>query len=284
MNKKINGFSKNQGQLAEKNKFKASAYMGEINERESEMLAARNKLIDQEEEMRNMSVAKEKLTLERDYLVHELKTLDQRFKDMQTKFNDQARLLASVCTHSKNPAAGLNYLNNEMTQDGQSMTNQDKAREESMRADRIARQMNRSSFMGLGENPPKLYSETDPTQASRPGVAADNVGAGGVFQDKDQTYLTDDSIPSGIYALIDTYREKARNARPGNQLALLIDDFFGEAHSIMKDANLREIARIKNENAVEVTKLKKTIESMQSNGFGVQPAVAAKGHHTAFKV
>ena len=51
--------------------------MGEINERESEMLAARNKLIDQEEEMRNMSVAKEKLTLERDYLVQELKTMDK---------------------------------------------------------------------------------------------------------------------------------------------------------------------------------------------------------------
>ena len=43
--------------------------MGEINEREAELNAARNKLIDQEEEVRNMSVTKEKLTLERDYLV-----------------------------------------------------------------------------------------------------------------------------------------------------------------------------------------------------------------------
>jgi len=41
----------------------------------------------------------------------------------------------------------------------------------------------------------------------------------------------------------------------------LIDDFFGEAHAIMKDANLREIARIRNENAVEIMKLKKVIES-----------------------
>ena len=62
--------------MAEKNKFKASTYMGEINEREQELNAARNKLIDQEEEVRNMSVTKEKLTLERDYLVAELKTLD----------------------------------------------------------------------------------------------------------------------------------------------------------------------------------------------------------------
>jgi len=41
---------------------------------------------------------------------------------------------------------------------------EDMARDESMRADRIARQMNRSSFMGLGENPPRLMSEQDPTQ------------------------------------------------------------------------------------------------------------------------
>ena len=44
------------------------------------------------------------------------------------------------------------------------VTVEDVAREESMRADRIARQMNRSSFMGLGENPPQLVSEQDPTQ------------------------------------------------------------------------------------------------------------------------
>ena len=141
---------------------------------------------------------------------------------------------------------------------------EDVARDESMRADRIARQMNRSSFMGLGENPPNLMSEQDPTQ--QPGRSLNGPGQGGVFgvnsqfHDKDQSYLTDESVPSGIYALIDTYRIKARSCRPGNQLALLIDDFFGEAHAILKDAHLRELARMKNENAVEVTKLKKVIE------------------------
>ena len=62
--------------------------MGEINEREQELNAARNKLIDQEEEVRNMSVTKEKLTLERDYLVAELKTLDRAMKDLKVKFDD----------------------------------------------------------------------------------------------------------------------------------------------------------------------------------------------------
>ena len=136
------------------------------------------------------------------------------------------------------------------------------AREESMRADRIARQMNRSQFMPLGENPPRMFSEQDPTQQAQRSMAGP--GQGGVvfnvFHSKDESYLTDDSVPSGIYALIETYRQKARTVRPGDQLALLIDDFFGEAHAILKDAHLRELARMKNENAVEVTKLKRVVE------------------------
>lgn len=71
-------------------------------------------------------------------------------------------------------------------------------------------------------------------------------------------------MPSGIYALIDSFRKRARTVRPGDQLALLIDDFFGEAHAILKDSHLRELARMKNENAVEVTKLKKVIERAAS--------------------
>ena len=103
------------------------------------------------------------------------------------------------------------------------------------------------------------------------------------FHDKDQSYLQDDSVPSGIYALIDTYRQKARTVRPGDQLALLIDDFFGEAHAILKDAHLRELARMKNENAVEVTKLKRVIEK-QNLGQGYGASVMAPDHHTAYKV
>ena len=60
-------------QLQEKNKFKASSYMGEINEREGELRAARDKLIEQEEENRKLSVKAEKLTSEKDFLVAEIK-------------------------------------------------------------------------------------------------------------------------------------------------------------------------------------------------------------------
>lgn len=141
--------------------------MGEINEREQELNAARDKLIEQEEEMRQTSVTREKLTIERDYLLGELKVMNARMQDLQIKYNDQARLLSSVVSHSKNPAAQQNtsqtYLNASMVNQtgGQNMEGGPDAvsAEESMRADRIARQMNRSSFMGLGENPPRLMSE-----------------------------------------------------------------------------------------------------------------------------
>ena len=262
--------------------------MGEINEREQELTAARDKLIDQEEEMRQSSVNQQKITLERDYLLQELKTLNTRVQELQTKYNDQARLLTSVVSHNKNPAAN-NSQNNILNQSGLNQTEQGSgACEESMRADRIARQMNRSSFMGLGENPPKLFSEQDPTQSaarSLAGPAQGGVfGMNSQFHDKDQSYLTDDSVPSGIYALIDSFRKRARTVRPGDQLALLIDDFFGEAHAILKDSHLRELARMKNENAVEVTKLKKVIEKAASQGQSFGPQMGGSDHHTAFKV
>jgi hypothetical protein len=75
LNKKIAGFSKNQDKLSEKNAFKASNYMGEINERQAELNAARDKLLEQDEEMRQLSVMREKITIERDYLRNELKAV-----------------------------------------------------------------------------------------------------------------------------------------------------------------------------------------------------------------
>ena len=47
-------------------------------------------------------------------------------------------------------------------------------------------------------------------------------------------------------------------------MAMLIDEFFVEANSILKDAQLREIARIRNENNVTVTKLRRVIDTLES--------------------
>ena len=81
-------------------------------------------------------------------------------------------------------------------------------------------------------------------------------------QRKDQIYIADESVPAQIFPLIESYRAKVlqiANSR-GQQVALLIDDFFGEAHAILKDTHLKEIARIRNENNVEIMKLKKSLE------------------------
>ena len=215
--------------------------MGQINEREGELNAARDKLIEQEEELRNMTVTKEKLAHERDYLLKELKVRDKRNQELELKMDDMARLLQSVTSHNKNPAA--QQLNFEGGPE-QQLHSSEAVLEDSKRADRIAGQMNRSAFMGLGENPPKLYSEQQ-------------LNSNNPHFDKDRNYLTDDSVPSAIFALIETYRVKAKQPARGGDI---VDEFFGEAHSIMKDAHLREIARIKNENAVEVMRLKKEIQ------------------------
>jgi hypothetical protein len=49
----------------------------------------------------------------------------------------------------------------------------------------------------------------------------------------------------------------------------------------MKDSNLREIARIRNENLVEITRLKKVIEG---NRQGEGRSLKAPDHHIANKV
>ena len=72
------------------------------------------------------------------------------------------------------------------------------------------------------------------------------------------------------------------------QTALIIDDFFGEAHAILKDTHLKEIARIRNENNVEIMKLKKSLEQrLLSEGFRKSDAIGsfdakARANHSAF--
>ena len=51
------------------------------------------------------------------------------------------------------------------------------------------------------------------------------------------------------------------DSKGGKSTVMLIDDFFGEAHAILKDAHMREIARIRNEHSVEIIKLRKSLES-----------------------
>lgn len=67
-------------------------------------------------------------------------------------------------------------------------------------------------------------------------------------QRKTQVYITDESVPAQIFPLIEDFRARTLELANGNQhAAMIIDDFFGESHAILKDTHLKEIARIRNE-------------------------------------
>jgi C4-type Zn-finger protein len=76
-------------------------------------------------------------------------------------------------------------------------------------------------------------------------------------------------VPQQIFPLIESYRQKVISISNGKeQSALIIDDFFGDSHSILKDTHLKEIARIRNEHNVEIMKLKKNMEArLQKEGL-----------------
>ena len=74
--------------------------------------------------------------------------------------------------------------------------------------------------------------------------------------------MRDDSLPTEVFSVIQSYRDRIIKQTKGSQsAALLFDDFFGEIHALLKDQHMREIARIRNEHSVEVIKLRKNLES-----------------------
>ena len=167
-----------------------------------------------------------------------------------------------------------------------------KAAEEAARNERIAQGTNRSTFMHLDEKKTQLVSESQSTLLKRQG----NSGRSNFSETnrRDQVYISDESVPAPIFPLIESYREKIINISGRKNCALVIDDFFGEAHAILKDTHLKEIARIRNENNVEVMKLKKSLESrLLQEGFTRADAIGsfdkkkggqrAKDNHAAFK-
>jgi hypothetical protein len=79
----------------------------------------------------------------------------------------------------------------------------EKARDAFERFERIAKTTNKSSFMHLSENKPKLISEEG---ASFLGRNSGNV-TDPFKQNADDAYLNDDTVPAEIFGLIARYRE-----------------------------------------------------------------------------
>lgn len=62
--------------------------MTEINDKENEVNQMRDKMMDCEEDMKSLTLGKEKFRLERDYLMTELKNQEKQFKELKQKFDD----------------------------------------------------------------------------------------------------------------------------------------------------------------------------------------------------
>jgi len=130
----------------------------------------------------------------------EYKKQEIAYTDLKRKFDDQTRLLTNVVTHNKNHADSLKTIP-DIACDGNGTTDPaERAKEEAMRSERIAKSMNRSSFMGLGDNPPKLISESGAALTKHVKIAGDDqselANLDDPFRDKNASYLTDDSVPS----------------------------------------------------------------------------------------
>jgi hypothetical protein len=60
----------------EKSRFKASSYMNEINQREEELGRVRSNLIDAQEENKQLTVTREKIRAQNEFLAKELKQME----------------------------------------------------------------------------------------------------------------------------------------------------------------------------------------------------------------
>lgn len=196
--------------------------------------------------MKKMSAVKQKFTQERLHLITEMQSLERENAELRATNEGQLRLIQNVTGHQKNKGALLNECS---TKSGSTALST--ASEESARSERLAKQLNRSKFLQLSDNPPPPLACEEEHPLLKTNWAT--------FSDKNRGYLIDESIPPQIYTLIQEYRDKARCHVPGNDLAMLIDDFFADAHQIIKDTQLREIARVRNEANVEIAKLKSSL-------------------------
>ena len=235
----------------EKNRFKAGTYMTEINQREEELGRIRAQLMNNQDEMKLLTVTREQFRQQKEALAEQLKERDTEAEQMRRRLVDMSRLVDSMCVAQRSNARNME------APDAAAL---EKSRDDIERADRIAKSTNKSSFMSLGDKQPKLVSEE--MQQKAYGASQNGRAMSDEQRGNDTAYLNDDSLPPEIFNIIQTYRDKIMKMTKGSQsAALLFDDFFGEMHALLKDTHMREIARIRNEHSVEIIKLRKTLDS-----------------------
>jgi chromosome segregation ATPase len=194
----------------EKNRFKAGTYMTEINQREEELGRIRAQLMNNQDEMKLLTVTREQFRQQKEQLAEKLKDRDSEIDKLNRRLIEMNRLVDSMCVAQRSVA------NNAEAPENQAAA-LDKARDDIERADRIARSTTKSSFMNLGDKQPKLLSED---------IQAKNYGTGGPKtlsnmegnskSGLDDAYLRDDSLPPEIFNIIQSYREKIMKLTKGS--------------------------------------------------------------------
>ena len=131
-------------QTMEKNRFKAGSYMQEINQREEELGRIRAQLMNNQDEMKLLTVTREQFRQQKEALTEQLKVRDEECDRMKRRMVDMNRLVDSMCVAQRSVA---NSVDGPVDQ----AAALDKARDDIERADRIAKSTNKSSFMSLGD-------------------------------------------------------------------------------------------------------------------------------------
>ncbi len=176
--------------------------MTEINQREEELGRIRAQLMNNQDEMKLLTVTREQFRQQKESLAEKLKDRDSEIDRLKKKLSEMTRLVDSLTVAQRSVA-----------KDDAGAADQsvllDKARDDIERAERIAKTTNKSSFMQLGEKQPKLMSEEMQaknygTQAGTKATPAEDANK----QPMDDAYLRDDSLPTEIFTVIQSYRDK----------------------------------------------------------------------------
>ena len=87
--------------IVEKGRFKAANYMKEINQREEELGRVRELLVSAQEENKGLTVTREKMRQQNDFLAKELKNMEYEFGLQKKRIEEQERLIDSLCMTKK---------------------------------------------------------------------------------------------------------------------------------------------------------------------------------------
>lgn len=104
LQKKVDGYTSNQKETLEKNRFKAGTYMTEINQREEELGRIRAQLMNNQDEMKLLTVSREQFRQQKEDLQDKLKVRDAEVDRLNKRLIDMNRLVDSMCVAQRSVA------------------------------------------------------------------------------------------------------------------------------------------------------------------------------------